>query len=100
MSYRFAYATVRQQPRKVINVVRAPDELLEDREPDELADEMRDRVLVKQGEHDAAIVTVQDDTRETLRLPASPARSAACAPPCSTRRCAGDRPNPTERPPL
>lgn len=72
MSYKLSYATVREQPRNVIHVVRVLDELLEDWELDELADEMRERVLTKQGEHEAAIVVVQGDTKETLRLYGEP----------------------------
>lgn len=72
MSYRLSYATVREQPRKVIHVVRVLDELLEDWQLGELADEMRERVLVKQGEPDAAIVMVQGDSKETLRLLGEP----------------------------
>jgi len=72
MSYRLSYATVREQPRKVIHVVRVLDELLEDWELGDLADEIRDRVLAKQGELDAAIVMVQGDSKETLRLHGEP----------------------------
>ena len=72
MSLNLAYATVRDHPRKVIHVVRVLDELIEDWELGELADEMRERALAKQGEHDAAIVVVQGDTKETLRLYGEP----------------------------
>ena len=68
MSYRLAYATVREQPRRVIHVLRVLDELLEEWQIDELADEMRERVLANHGEHDAALVMVQGDSKETLRL--------------------------------
>ena len=72
MSYKLSYATVREQPRKVIHVVRVLDDLLEDWEIGELADEMRERTLAKQGEHGAAIVVVQGDSKETLRLYGEP----------------------------
>jgi hypothetical protein len=64
MAYKLAYATVREQPRKVIHVLRVLDELL--------ADDMRERVLVKQGEQDSALVMVQGDSKETLRLVGEP----------------------------
>lgn len=72
MIHKLAYATVREQPRKVIHVVRVLDALIEDWEFAELADEMRERVLFKQGEHGAAIVVVQGDSKETLRLYGEP----------------------------
>jgi hypothetical protein len=72
MNYKLAYATVREQPRKVIHVLRVLDELLDEWEIGELADEMRERVLAKQGEHDAALVMVQGDSKETLRLSGEP----------------------------
>ena len=72
MAYKLAYATVREQPRKVIHVLRVLDELLEDWELGELADDMRERVLVKQGEQDSALVMVQGDSKETLRLVGEP----------------------------
>ncbi len=72
MAYKLAYATVREHPRKVIHVVRVLDDLLEDWELGELADQMRDSRLAKQGEHGAAIVVVQGDSKETLRLYGEP----------------------------
>ena len=72
MDYKLAYATVREHPRKVIHVVRVLDDLLDDWELGELADEMRERMLAKQGEHSAAIVVVQGDSKETLRLYGEP----------------------------
>ena len=72
MAYKLAYATVREHPRKVIHVVRVLDDLLEDWELAELADEMRERALAKQGEHGAAIVMVHGDSKETLRLYGEP----------------------------
>jgi len=72
MAYKLAYATVLEHPRKVIHVVRVLDALLADWELGELADEMRERVLAKQGEHGAAIVVVRGDSKETLRLYGEP----------------------------
>ncbi len=68
MSYRLVYGTVREHPRKVIHVVRVLDELLDDHELNEIADHVRERALTKHGEPDAAVVVVQGDTKETLRL--------------------------------
>ncbi len=72
MSHKLAYATVREHPRKVIHVVRVLDELLEDWELGELADTMHERALVKQGDLAAAVVVVQGDSKETLRLYGEP----------------------------
>jgi hypothetical protein len=68
MSYKLAYAAVRDHPRKVIHVVRVLDELLEPEAIEELAAQMRERALRKQGEPEAAVVVVQGDSKETLRL--------------------------------
>jgi UPF0288 family protein (methanogenesis marker protein 3) len=68
MSYRLVYGTVREHPRKVIHVVRVLDELLDDDELFEIAERVRERALIKHGEHDAAVVVVQGDSKETLRL--------------------------------
>ncbi len=72
MAYKLAYAIVREHPRKVIHVVRVLDDLIEDCELGEIADEMRERTLAKQGEHGAAIVVVQGDSKDTLRLYGEP----------------------------
>lgn len=68
MTYKLAYGIVREHPRKVIHVVRVLDELLEPEEIDEIAERMRERAFAKQGEPDAAVVVVQGDSKETLRL--------------------------------
>ena len=68
MSFKLAYAAVREHPRKIIHVVRVLDVLLEDWEIDELAEQMRERALAKQGDQDPAVVVVQGDSKETLRL--------------------------------
>jgi hypothetical protein len=68
MTHRLVYGTVREHPRKVIHVVRVLDELLEDEELEEIADHVRERALTKDGEQDAAVVVVQGDSKETLRL--------------------------------
>jgi hypothetical protein len=68
MTTKLAYGTVREHPRKVIHVVRVLDELLDDAELDEIAERMRERAFSKQGEPDAAVVVVQGDSKETLRL--------------------------------
>jgi hypothetical protein len=68
MAYRLVYGTVREHPRKVIHVVRVLDELLEAEEIDDIAEHVRERALTKDGEQDAAVVVVQGDNKETLRL--------------------------------
>jgi hypothetical protein len=72
MTYRLAYGTVREHPRKVIHVVRILDRLLDDDELNEIAERMRERLLQKQGEPDAAVVVVQGHAKETLRLIGEP----------------------------
>jgi len=72
MTIKLVYGAVRKHPRKVIHVLRVLDELLEPEELDELADHMRERALAKHGEPDAAVVMVQDDSKETLRLQGEP----------------------------
>jgi len=72
MNYRLAYAAVREHPRKVIHVVRVLDELIEPEAIDEIAARMRERVLMKQGEPEAAVVVVQGDSKDTLRLYGEP----------------------------
>jgi hypothetical protein len=68
MTYRLVYGAVREHPRKVIHVVRVLDALLDDEELDEIAEHVRERALTKDGEQDAAVVVVQGDSKETLRL--------------------------------
>lgn len=72
MTYRLAYAAVREHPRRVIHVVRIYDELLEDWELEELAEQMRERKLAKEGELAAPLVLVQGNSKETLRLYGEP----------------------------
>ena len=68
MTLKLLYGAVREHPRKVIHVVRVVDELLDPSEIDDLAARMRERAFVKDGEHAAAVVVVQGDSKETLRL--------------------------------
>lgn len=72
MTIKLVYGAVREHPRKVIHVLRVVDELLETEELDELAERMRERALAKNGEPDAAVVVVQGDSKETLRLYGEP----------------------------
>ncbi len=67
MSYRLAYGTVRDTPRRVIHVVRVHDAILTRLEIDAIAEAMRER-LVARGEAMPDIVVVQGQGKETLRL--------------------------------
>lgn len=67
MSYKLLYGIVREHPRKIIHVVRVADELLETLELDEIAERMREWALAR-GEQAAAVVVIQGDSKETLRL--------------------------------
>lgn len=51
MTYKLAYATVREHSRKIIHVLR-----------------MREHALSKYGEQSPTVVVVQGDSKETLRL--------------------------------
>ncbi len=72
MTYKLAYGTVREHPRKVIHVVRILDELLDDDELKEIGERVRERIFNKQGEPDVAVVVVQGNAKETLRLIGEP----------------------------
>jgi len=72
MTPKLLYGAVREHPRKVIHVLRVLDEALEPAEIDDLAARMRERAFVKDGEHAAAVVVVQGDSKETLRLYGEP----------------------------
>lgn len=61
-------ATVFDPPRRVIYVVRVLDEILDYPEIDDIAEQMRGRVLSRYGEQAPNVVVVQGDSRETLRL--------------------------------
>ncbi|HET7849789.1 MAG TPA: hypothetical protein VFL51_12090 [Pseudolabrys sp.] len=68
MKHRLVYGTVADRPRKVIHVVRVLGELLETWEVDQIAEQMRQRVLSRYGEQAANVVVVQGNSKETLRL--------------------------------
>jgi hypothetical protein len=65
---KLVYGTVRDHPRKVIHVVRVLDRLLDDEELEAIAAHVRETTLARYGEQDAAVVVVQGNTKETLRL--------------------------------
>jgi len=67
MSYTLTFGTVRESQRRAIYVLRIHDALLEPPEVDELKERMRES-LESRGELSAAVVVVQGDTKETLRL--------------------------------
>jgi hypothetical protein len=68
MSYQLLYGAVRENPRSVIHAVRLVDALLDDDALADLAEEIRERIFTKTGEQYAAVVMVQGNTKETLRL--------------------------------
>ena len=68
MAYRLVYGAVREHPRKVIHVVRVVGALLEADDIDQLGAHMRQHALDRHGEPDAAVVVVQGEAKETLRL--------------------------------
>lgn len=68
MAYKLAYAIVPHHPRKVIHVVRVLGKLLPEIDVTDLSARMRERALNKNGEPDAAVVVVQGEGKETLRL--------------------------------
>lgn len=68
MTVKLVYGAVRENPRKVIHVVRVLDQLLDDQELDEIAEQVREIILSKYGEQDVAVVVVQGNTKETLRV--------------------------------
>jgi hypothetical protein len=68
MTYRLVYAAVREHPRKVIHVVRVIGALLEADDIDQIGARMRQHAHDRHGEPDAAVVVVQGETKETLRL--------------------------------
>jgi hypothetical protein len=63
-----AYGTVREGPRKIIHVVRVPDDVLECHEVVEIAEKMCARALSKYGDQAPAVVVIQSGSKETLRL--------------------------------
>lgn len=68
MAHKLVYGTVLEGSHQVIHVLRVLDEILEYREIDEIAHKMRDRMLSKHGAQAAAIVVIQGNSKETLRL--------------------------------
>jgi hypothetical protein len=68
MNCKLAYGSVRENPRNVIHVVRVLDRLLEHEELDAIAERVRELLLSKYGEQNPAVVMVQGNTKETLRL--------------------------------
>ena len=68
METKLVYATVRDGPRKVVHAVRVLGSPLELAEVDAIAGRMREYLLAKYGEQFAAVVVVQGDSKETLRL--------------------------------
>jgi hypothetical protein len=68
MTRRLVQGVVSDRPRQVIYVVRVLDEILDYPQIDDIAEQMRSRVLSRHGEQTPNIVVVQGDSKETLRL--------------------------------
>jgi hypothetical protein len=68
MSHKPVHGTVFDSPRRVINVVRVVDDILDFAEIDDIAEKMRNYALSRHGEQSANVVVVQGGGRETLRL--------------------------------
>ncbi len=68
MAPKLVHATVTDGPRKVIHAVRVLGGALEPAEVDDIASRMQEYLLAKHGEQFAAVVVIQGDSKETLRL--------------------------------
>jgi hypothetical protein len=68
MTHRLVHGVVSDRPRQVIYVVRVLDEILDYAQIDDIAEQMRSRVLSRYGEQAPNVVVVQGDSKETLRL--------------------------------
>jgi hypothetical protein len=68
VTYKLTYGVVKYQPRKVIHVVRNIGSEIAAWEIDAIIEAVQERMLSRHGEQKAAVVFVQGDTRETLRL--------------------------------
>ncbi len=68
MVQKLVHATVADGPRKVIHAVRLVGEMLELADINDIAGRMREHLLAKHGEQFAAVVVVQGNSKETLRL--------------------------------
>ena len=68
MSYKLTYGIVKYRARKVVHVVRNTGDDLAMPEFNDVVEMERERMLSRHGEHTAAVVFVQGNTKETLRL--------------------------------
>jgi len=68
MTQKLLYGIVQEQSRKVIHVVRVVGQILDVADIEEIGERMRQRALSRHGEQAAAVVIIQGDSKETLRL--------------------------------
>lgn len=68
MKPQLLYASVLDEPRKIIHVVRVVGEIIELHEISEIITKTQDRMLSKYGEQFANVVLVQGNSKETLHL--------------------------------
>ena len=68
MAYKLAYAVVKDSPRKVIYAVRVHDDIIGYPEIHDIAERMRERMLLKSGDQSAYVVVIVGTTKETFRL--------------------------------
>jgi hypothetical protein len=97
MSNKLTYGIVKYQTRKVVHVVRNTGDDLAMPEINNVVEMVRERMLSRHGEQTAAVVFVQGNTKETLRLFGDCMLSRWSAPRCSTLPCAGRRSRSIER---
>ena len=68
MTWKLAYGSVQDRPRKVIHVVRVVDDILAPDQIHDVEERMRQHALSRYGDQAANVVVVQGRAKETLRL--------------------------------
>lgn len=71
MRYRYTYGTVRETPRTAIYVVRVDEAELGSEEAEDIAEQMRKKIMAR-GEIATDIVVVEGHDKDTLRLHGAP----------------------------
>jgi hypothetical protein len=67
MQRHYSYGMVRETPRTAIYVVRVNDAVIEPDEAEDIADQMREKLMAR-GEIATDVVVVQGHDKDTLRL--------------------------------